>query len=75
MSQASVNSVFTEPSSQTVSWTKLMEDIKNLNPEIEKKRQDALSALLEEWEAEDLEEQQETWEFLKKSLNEDEIRI
>lgn len=75
MSQASINPVFTEASPQTDVWTKLMDDIKHPNPEIERKRHEALSALLAEWETEDLSEQRETWELLEKALNEAEIRI
>ena len=75
MSQANTHSVTTESHSQPDLWQKLMEDIKNPNLEIEKKRNQALSSLLNEWDAEDLEEQKETWNLLEKSLKENKIKI
>ena len=75
MSQANLHPIHTEAHSQDDLWQQLMEDIKNPNLEIEKKRNQALSALLAEWESEELEEQQETWNLLEKSLKENKIKI
>ena len=75
MSQANLHPIPTEEHSQDDLWQQLMEDIKNPNLETEKKRNQALSSLLTEWESEDLEEQQETWNLLEKSLKENKIRI
>ena len=75
MSEANLHTISTEAHSKDDLWQKLMEDIKNPNLETEKKRNQALSALLAEWESEDLEEQQETWNLLEKSLKKNKIRI
>ena len=75
MSQANLHPIPTEYHSKDDLWQKLMDDIKNPNLEIEQKRNQALSSLLAEWDSEDLEEQQETWNLLEKSLKENEIKI
>ncbi len=75
MSQAKKNPTITESNNQTDDWTKLMEDIKHPSSVIEKQRQEKLSKLLTEWETEDLQEQQETWQFLQQVINEDKINI
>ncbi len=69
MSQAKINPTITESNNQTNDWTKLMEDIKHPSSEIEKQRQEKLSKLLTEWEREDLQEQEETWEFIQQVIN------
>ncbi|WP_300505337.1 hypothetical protein [Crocosphaera sp.] len=52
-----------------------MEDIKHPSSKIEKQREEKLSELLTEWETEDLQEQQETWELIQQVINEDKISI
>ncbi|MEA5534856.1 hypothetical protein [Crocosphaera sp. XPORK-15E] len=75
MSQAKINPTITEANNQTNDWKNLMENIKYPNPELEKQRQEKLSKLLTEWETEDLQEQQETWNFLQQAVNEYKINI
>ncbi len=75
MSQAKINPTITESNNQIKNWKNLMKDIKHPSSEIEKQREEKLSQLLIEWETEDLQEQQETWELIQQVINEDKISI
>ncbi|MGK7882141.1 MAG: hypothetical protein AB4060_18875 [Crocosphaera sp.] len=75
MSQTKINPTITESNNQTNDWKNLMKDIKHPSSEIEQQREEKLSKLLTEWETEDLQEQQETWELIQQVINEDKISI
>ena len=55
-------------------YKKVVAELKNPDPVLETARQTALSELLRSWTEEgDEQEQKETWEFLKKALDEDRL--
>ena len=55
-------------------YQKVVAELKNPDPVLENARQKALSELLRSWTEEgDEQDRKETWEFLKKALNEDRL--
>ena len=75
MPPTTTNPIFNRFLTQAETWTNLINDINQPNPELEQQRQQALSALLTEWQTEDPQEQKETWAALEKSLNDSLINI
>ena len=65
-----------KPASQQDAGQKAMDEIKNPDPVEKAARQKALSELLRSWEEEgDEHEQKETWEILRKALEDDPVSI